>query len=285
MQITIAYDSSWRNSLLDGDNNEPLPKTGRNYKASLSNLNPKQKGKESTYDYKNISDSTVMGVLNRLIGDQRKLYQSKKDDSYFFKKIESKVTFFDDTKETQEMIYLRNMLGSFDQNSFIGSIKTNHPLISSEFSPELWGILNLDLPQLLEFILNEKVKIKGMGDIDPFFIIEKIKSYKNISTKKFEEGDLVLLNNAIELLNNNLILSADLKSMYPKMQKSFDGGVYIKGDLVQIGSLYCSALYIQVLRLSKIHDLSGIILKGISVNNITPKNFLEPFTGGQKRIW
>jgi hypothetical protein len=38
MQIIIEYESSWRNSFLDGSNNEPLPKGGRNFIASMTTL-------------------------------------------------------------------------------------------------------------------------------------------------------------------------------------------------------------------------------------------------------
>lgn len=38
MQITIDYESSWRNSFLDGNNNEALPKNGRRFVASVSFL-------------------------------------------------------------------------------------------------------------------------------------------------------------------------------------------------------------------------------------------------------
>ena len=70
MRITIEYESSWRNSFLDGENNEPLSKKGRNYIASMTELK-----KAGNFRQRDISMTTVMGVLNRLIGDQRKLYQ------------------------------------------------------------------------------------------------------------------------------------------------------------------------------------------------------------------
>ena len=76
MKIEIKYKSSWRNSFLDGSNNEPLPKGGRKFVASMTNLK-----KEGNYICRNITHDTVMGVLNRLIGDQRKLYQSRSQDS------------------------------------------------------------------------------------------------------------------------------------------------------------------------------------------------------------
>ncbi|VVH56215.1 FIG00921294: hypothetical protein, partial [uncultured Gammaproteobacteria bacterium] len=88
MRITIKYDSCWRNSFLDGDNNVPVPKRGRKYIASITSLK-----NEKNFLKREISEDTVMGVLNRLIGDQRKLYQSRQDENYYFADIENKVTY------------------------------------------------------------------------------------------------------------------------------------------------------------------------------------------------
>ena len=57
MQIIIEYESSWRNSFLDGSNNEPLPKGGRNFIASMTTL--KQEG-----NYKK-RQNTTKGTQNR----------------------------------------------------------------------------------------------------------------------------------------------------------------------------------------------------------------------------
>jgi len=89
MKIIIEYDSSWRNSFLDGSNNEPLPKKGRKFIGSMTSLR-----KPENFKKHELTLDTVMGVLNRLIGDQRKLYQARKDaDHYFFKDLESSITF------------------------------------------------------------------------------------------------------------------------------------------------------------------------------------------------
>ena len=78
MRITIEYDSCWRNSFLDGNNNEPLPKKGRKYIASITSLK-----NDKNFIKRGVSKDTVMGVLNRLIGDQRKLYQSRQGKNYY----------------------------------------------------------------------------------------------------------------------------------------------------------------------------------------------------------
>ena len=91
MEITIDYESSWRNSFLDGNNNEPLPKKGRDYIASSTTL----KKDPNNFIRRDVNLNTVMGLLNRLIGDQRKLYQARATDNYFFKEIEPLISFDD----------------------------------------------------------------------------------------------------------------------------------------------------------------------------------------------
>src|SRR5690554_2462695 len=113
MKITIDYESAWRNSFLDGSNDEPLPKHGRNFVASMTELK-----KEENYHKKSITKNTVLGVLSRLIGDQRKLYQARASESYYFSDIESEVSFQDKPScISQEIAYIRNIKGSTDQNS------------------------------------------------------------------------------------------------------------------------------------------------------------------------
>ena len=74
MKIIVEYESSWRNSFLDGNNNEELPKKGRKFIASMTSLK-----KPENFVQREVTIDTVMGILNRLIGDQRKLYQARKD--------------------------------------------------------------------------------------------------------------------------------------------------------------------------------------------------------------
>jgi len=76
MKIGIEYEASWRNSFLDGDNNEALPKKGRKFIGSITALK-----KSENYIKRDVTHNTVMGILNRLIGEQRKLYQAREDEN------------------------------------------------------------------------------------------------------------------------------------------------------------------------------------------------------------
>jgi hypothetical protein len=153
MKLSIFYESSWRNSFLDGSNNEPLPKDGRKFVGSMTELK-----KEGNFIQRPITHDTVMGVLNRLIGDQRKLYQARESTDYYFKAMErdQKITFNDRQSRliaNNEIVYIRNVSGSTDQNTFTGLIKANDPAFNSAYSSQLWSVLYLGFNDLVTFIL------------------------------------------------------------------------------------------------------------------------------------
>jgi hypothetical protein len=269
MKIIIDYESSWRNSFLDGNNNEPLPKKGRSFVGSMTSLR-----KPENFKKREVTLDTVMGVLNRIIGDQRKLYQARGGDNYFFKDIDylatDKVSFIDNAVETREMTYIRNITGSTDQNSFTGAIKTNDVMFLSDYSAEFWGVLALDLDELCHFIIS-KNKVTASIDANPVSIIAKLEVL-NKEKALVNEG---IANEALEILT-----------------QTFEGVEYLnkKGDIVLI-SLYCSALYLQLDRLSSQFNMGSAKTKaggisGISKRGFTTKDFMSRFTTGEKKkIW
>ena len=180
MKIIIEYESSWRNSFLDGNNNEPLPKSGRKFIGSMRSLK-----NTDNFIKRDITIDTVMGVLNRLIGDQRKLYQSRVEDGYFFKDIESLITFNDKPEFiNNEMTYIRNITGSTDQNSYTGMIKVNDPMFLSDYSAEFWGVLALNLEELCKFItrpniVNEKIQVDPLTIMTRLEELDKEKPVEN----------------------------------------------------------------------------------------------------------
>ncbi len=265
MRIDISYDSCWRNSFLAGSNNEPLPKKGRKFIGSMTELK-----KEGNFKTQAITNDTVMGILNRLIGDQRKLYQSRGGDDYYFKKMESSIRFKDKCYETNEMTYLRNISGSTDKNSFTGAIKTNNAVFNSDYSAEFWGILALDFDALCKFIVSNE-KVSSVIQTDPIAIISKLE----------------ILNKAKAVLNEGMANKA-----VEELQKSFEGIEYLnkKGEIMPI-SLYCSSLYLQLQRLSERFNMNSAKTKaggisGISKRGFTKKDFMARFTTGEKKkIW
>ena len=263
MKIAIEYEASWRNSFLDGSNDEALPKKGRKFIGSITAL----KNSEN-YISRKVELNTVMGILNRLIGDQRKLYQAREDKKYYFRDMESVVSFQDDVKvSSSELVYLRNMSGNTDQNSYTGMIKTDDKMFTSDYSKEFWGILTLDVGELMEFIVSGK-EISECIELDPLVISDRFAQVSKI--KALEENDKVL-----EVLNI--------------LEKNFEGTNYKnnKGLVVPL-NLYCSALYLQLERLSSQYDLSSALTKtgtitGISKRLFTKKDFMNRFTTGEKK--
>lgn len=269
MKIIIDYESSWRNSFLEGNNNEPLPKKGRKFIGSMTNLK-----KPENFIQRAITLDTVMGILNRLIGEQRKLYQAREDEHYFFKDIDyvdsDKVIIKDNAVISNEMTYIRNITGSTDQNSYTGAIKSNDVMFSSDYSTEFWGVLALDFESLCQFI-NTKNKVTTHIDANPIAIIAKL-DFLNKEKPVANEG---VAHQAIE-----------------KLTQTFEGIEYLnrKGEIMPI-SLYCSALYLQLERLSSQFNMESAKTKaggisGISKRGFTTKDFMNRFTTGEKKkIW
>lgn len=267
MQITIEYESSWRNSFLDGSNNEALPKQGRKFIGSMTSLKLAE-----NFIHRDITLDTVMGILNRLIGDQRKLYQARNQSPYYFADIEPMICFTDKKEASNnEIVYLRNMMGSYDQNAFTGAIKTDDVIFSSDYSAEFWGVLALDFTELCEFIITDSTITKTI-QADPISIISRLEALQKekpiVNEGKVTQVVQVLMNyfSKIKPLNKN-------------------------GEIL-ILPLYCSALYLQLERLSLSKKFvmdsakaprGGI--SGISNNSFTEKDFMSRFTSGKKRIW
>jgi len=269
MKIIIDYEASWRNSFLDGSNNEPVPKKGRAFVGSMTKL-----GKEENYKSRDITLDTVLGVLNRLIGDQRKLYQTKKefgDQKHYFADISQDIHFKDRQKvQSREIAYIRNMSGNTHQKSYTGMIKVNDPAFQSAFSHQFWGVLFLDFEQLCQFVI-DGINVKCVVELDPVKILGRLEEIKKMKP--------------VESSGTAKLVSEKLASNFEKF-KPLDN----KGDL-KLLSIYCSSLYLQLCRLEKKFDLSSIKgarggIQGISHNQHTPKNFMEYYvTGGQKLLY
>jgi hypothetical protein len=266
MKIEIKYESSWRNSFLDGSNNEPLPKGGRKFVGSMTSLKTKE-----NYIARSVTHDTVMGLLNRLLGDQRKLYQARGQEAYYFKKIEPLITFEDQPDYVnQEITYIRNISGSEDQNSYTGMIKVDDPIFCSDYSEQLWGVLTLEVDALCDFIIDGKMVEQKIVH-NPLVIIGRLEEIFKLKPVLNENRT----NEAFNFIKN-------------KFEK-FNG--VNRNEEVLLISLYCSALYLQLERLSTKFDVSSAKTKvgglsGISNNGFTKKDFMSRYTSGEKKkIW
>lgn len=264
MRLEITYESCWRNSFLDGENNAPLPPKGRNFIGSMTKLK-----EEKNYRARAITQKTVMGLLNRLIGDQRKLYQSEQDPNYYFKDIENLIQFEDKTTEWEEVVYLRNIGKSTDQNSFSGTIMASDAAFNSDYSSKFWGVLDYSLEELYRFIQGETIH-KNCEDISPLYIVDKFTN----ELKKLKP----------------IIVDENTQPTLTKLGEFFPNQSYLNnaGKILPT-SLYCSALYLQLGRLSEQYDLSGLVskqgnLSGISKRGFTPKDFMKRYTTGNGKL-
>ena len=262
MQIDIEYEASWRNSFLDGSNNEAIPKTGRKYIASITSLKNKK-----NYIKREVTKNTVMGLLNRLIGEQRKLYQAENERTYYFKDIKSKITFNDKAEFCNEIIFLRNISGSTDQNSFTGMIKINDSIFTSDYSQEFWGILALDFDALISYVINDE-KIYTDIELNPISISDKFDEIAKIKA---------------------LDKTVNLKKVLLILDQNFPETNYLnkKGQVVP-SNVYCSCLYLQYKRLLSKYDMNSLLTKsgtisGISKRIFTKKDFMNKFTTGDKK--
>ncbi len=267
MRIIIEYESSWRNSFLDGEDNM----VKRNFIGSMTALNDR---KANNYKKREITKNTVMGILNRLIGDQRKLYQARQQPNYYFKEIEE-ILSDSDIKDVavldQEMIFLRNVSGSTDQNAFTGMIKAQDKAFTSEFSSMLWGVIFQDIDTVVQFILDENYQFQSFDDVlDPLIVINQLEELNALKP--------------IELVD-------ELQKAYELIVKQFpdvDFKLTAKGLFTPI-SFYTSALYLQISRLTKDYELSDVLTKsgglsGISKRGFTKKDFMDRYTTGSKKI-
>lgn len=269
MELLIAYHSKWGNSFLSGSNNEPLPKKGRDFCASMKEM----RKYEEKYIRRDITKDTVMGILCRLIGDPRKLYQARKEEfgPYLFKEFESLISFEKETSVLSEnqSVVLRNIKAKFDQNGFIGTINDRHPHFVSDYSKKFWSILALDIEQLLTWIISGDQSIVKEVEVSPLDVISNFNRISNIEHD--EKTDQ--LDKAIAILSS-----------------FFDGTDYYKKEKINPLAIYSSSLYLQYERLKDKYDLENLltdrgVLKGISKRGFTSKNFMELYASGQKRIW
>lgn len=265
MQVEIIYESCWRNSFLTGENNAPLPKKGRDFVGSMTQLNKA----EENYRTRQITHQTVMGLLNRLIGDQRKLYQAEQDPNYYFKEIEEKIQFEDKSADWEEVVYLRNLSGNTDQGSFSGMILGSDAAFNAAYSGKLWGVLEYSLEELYQFILGEDLG-KEAADLSPLYVVAKF-------SEELKALKPILVDDQTQPVLNKLA------ELFPDLDYTNKAGKILPV------SLYCSALYLQLDRLGATYDLSGLLskqgnLSGISKRGFTLKDFMKKYTTGNGKL-
>lgn len=310
MKIVINYNSTWRNSILNGSNDEPVTK--RTFKASSKSMTPP--------DVKSISENTVLGVLSRLVGDQRKLYQVKKSDDFYFK--DMNISFKEIEKERlvwNETVFLINKDEDRPpQSSYIGVLADNEPLFFSEYSATLWSILDLDLDDLMNFIINPTAE-KVQAEVSPTHILNRVlyeilkmdnisfledkikltqdKLDKELKKDKRSEKRIQNFTNEIESLKNErnipevINFERKLKESTSILKKEFPDVDYVEknGSIYPI-RLYAGALYLLINELNKQKvDTSLLVSKNGAIKGFSKRSFngvrdfLNPLMGNKKK--
>lgn len=271
MQITIEYQSSWRNIFSDGTNDEPVGQNGRPYIASGKNLNDLKK---STYKEADVTKQTVRGILNRIIGERRKLYQIANSDNNYFGDIDDKISFKDKPSYIDnEIVYLRNLNNSKDQNAFSGYINTDDPAFKSTQGKLLWGVLKLSFDEAVDYIKNRTpINEWDTSPLDVFEQFESVtdsKLYKNINYEK-DDPEVVL-----KYKNISEIVALHIKDSKNTNSNTFSFKCFY-ADLIKIRLKFLE---------EDGYDFSNIKTKqgklsGINPSGITFKDFIKKYTSG-----
>lgn len=310
MRIIIDYHSSWQNSVLTGSNDKPIQK--RAFKAS-------SKSKEAI-DVRGISDNTVLGVLCRLIGDQRKLYQAKLSEDFYFKDLN--ITFNEVKGKTEtwnEVAFLINKSENRPpQSGFLGVLDDDEPLFNSEYAYTLWSVLDYDFESLLDFINNPKVIVKS-GEVSPRRILNRVRyeistmekigfidDYININEEQIElelskdkprQSKLEQLREESDRLkiqskdSNIVAFESKLKAAANKLSNEFaDQAYWEKDNSVYPSRMYAGALYLMVSEMSKQGlDIDELTTKSGSIKGFSKRSFngvrdfLNPLMGNKKK--
>jgi hypothetical protein len=173
MRIEIEYDSCWQTSFLESVNGSSVG--SRKFVATT-----KTQGQTESP----ITQSTILGVLCRLIGDQRKLYQSKDSSNYYFSDFEEKISFDIclNVKTEKELVYLTNKSESrCGQSTFMGVLSSDNPWFFSDAAPYLWSVLFLSKKELVEFFIGDE-SCKNAVDSSPKNLIGRLDLISNIKS-------------------------------------------------------------------------------------------------------
>lgn len=210
MKVTIEFDSCWQASFLGDDEKKTFDLNGNSvfyskgdFKGSLKKNYHAFNGCEQKFvatsgtrgeKYTPISKSTILGVLCRLIGDQRPLWKAKKDPNYYFSDIEDRVlqpVVERDLQDSCELVYLTNKTDNrCSQSSYIGVLDNDNPWFFLEECRLLWCILYLSKEQLIEFILSDEV-CKGIENSElckPTWLIKRLDIISDLMS---EEGAVI----------------------------------------------------------------------------------------------
>lgn len=184
MRITIEFDSCWQTGFLSGDPNKPVSRKD-NDRAFVATS--KTRGEK----YQPITLDTILGVLSRLIGDQRKLYQAKLSD-FYFDDIKNKIDWIEVDNQSQKIEELTYLTNKSDdrcaQSSYLGVLDDDNAWFFSKNSHLLWSILFLTKTEIIDFILSKKINELKAPGCDPKSLLNRV---TQITNSKIDAGAVI----------------------------------------------------------------------------------------------
>ncbi|KAF3983775.1 MAG: hypothetical protein HFP81_05545 [Methylococcales symbiont of Hymedesmia sp. n. MRB-2018] len=154
-----------------------------------------------------ISKNTILGVLYRLIGDQRTLHQIKKSDNHYFSDIEDNIDFETDKSFSYEELVMLINKGNdkVGMGKYIGVPRDDAKLFFSENSTKLWSVLYLDIDKIMSFISSSKINESIIGTSSlPRDLLERINVIDTSEPLKVKERLISEVKSKIEKANISL---------------------------------------------------------------------------------
>ncbi len=186
VEIVINFDSCWQNGFLEGE--DALEVKRKKLVPKVRKFFATTKSEQSTD--KTLTKNTVLGVLCRLIGDQRKLYQARAADDYYFKDMEDAISFSynGERKNVSEKVIVVNKSDNrCAQSSYLGVIPDNCQLFSSPYSKNLWHVLDLSVEEVCNYLNQGSISEAAMGDVSLNHILNRIREIQALEKLEFIE--------------------------------------------------------------------------------------------------
>lgn len=305
MVVHIKFDSIWQNSFLeDGDTQK------RKFIATS-----KARGQDL---FRPITENTILGVLSRLIGDQRPLRLARESGDFYFDDIVTKISHQIKLSHgnTENSMLINKSENRPAQGTFIGVVSEDTELFFSSTSSLLWSVIYLNKYDVLSFILGDNY-FNHTGDSRPLSIIKQMEKISNMSTSKLKQDELKEIGEKIEKeskkkkVNSDLIEALEsqmndieserMQTYYHKvhhvlltLKDKFPDVKSFKNNEISPINLYVAALYLQADRMvnagldlsycqSKEGEISihGFAKGSLNFNGI--RDFLNKFAGGKKK--
>jgi hypothetical protein len=236
IDIVINFDSCWQNGFLEAEDGLELkrkklvPKVRDFFATSESNQSTK----------KVLTKSTVLGVLLRLIGDQRKLYDAKQADDYYFKNVEDAISFsYDDGRKAfdEKVIVINKSDNRCAQSTYLGVVADDTQLFSSPYSKNLWHVLDLNINEICDYLNQDSINEIAMGDISLNHVLRKVRDIQSLEKLEFKETTLERHKHTITKLEKEISeLDIEDKKYQSQLNKKINSIEKAKSEITKLNS-------------------------------------------------